>query len=249
MTVSIVCEQLGKTYAGRSGPVQALAPVDLTVQAGEFLVLLGPSGCGKTTLLRMIGGLQDPTAGKLQLVPSQATSPVTGFVFQQANLMPWLNIEENVALPLRLKKMSPQARLERARALCELVGLGKFTKAWPRELSGGMQQRAAIARAMADRPDLLLMDEPFGALDALTRTRMNSELERLWLSTGATVVLVTHSISEAVMLADRIVVMSARPGRIVSVTDVHFDRPRSPDLENTPEFQAIAGALRKQLEH
>ena len=249
MTVSIVCEQVGKTYAGRNGPVEALTPIDLTVKAGEFLVLLGPSGCGKTTLLRMIGGLQQPTSGKLTLSPSVPGPSVTGFVFQQANLMPWLTIEENVALPLRLKNVSKDKRLQRARALCELVGLGRFTKAWPRELSGGMQQRAAIARAMVDDPHLLLMDEPFGALDALTRARMNGELERLWISTGATVVLVTHSISEAVMLADRIVVMSARPGRILSITDVDFPRPRAAELENTGEFQKIAAALRAQLEH
>lgn len=249
MSVAISCKQVSKTYETRNGPVNALSPCDLEVHPGEFIVLLGPSGCGKTTLLRMIGGLHDHTSGDLTLTPVEAGGLTTGFVFQQANLMPWMTVEENVALPLRLKKIPKGQRLDTARDLCARVGLENFTQSWPRELSGGMQQRVSIARALADDPQLLLMDEPFGALDALTRTRMNSELERLWMASGTTVVLVTHSITEAIMLADRIVVMSARPGRIVSETKIDFARPRGSQIENTPEFQAIAADLRSQLEH
>jgi NitT/TauT family transport system ATP-binding protein len=248
MTVSISCKGVGKTYPSRSGAVTALTPVDLEVKAKEFLVLIGPSGCGKTTLLRLIGRLLSPSTGELSLTPGDDGRTTTGFVFQQANLLPWLTIEDNVALPLRLKNVKRSARIAAAEELCTRVGLGQFTKSLPRELSGGMQQRASIARALADNPSLLLMDEPFGALDALTRSRMNGELERLWLMSGATVVLVTHSISEAIMLADRVVVMSARPGRILSITDVNFPRPRRKDLENDPEFQHIAASLRAQLD-
>ncbi|WP_173932618.1 ABC transporter ATP-binding protein [Chelativorans sp. Marseille-P2723] len=248
MTISISCRGLGKTYHSRSGDVRALEPVDLEVKPGEFLVLIGPSGCGKTTLMRIIGGLQSASEGTLKLTTGPDGRDTVGFVFQQSNLLPWMTIEDNVALPLRLRHIGKQERRERAVELCNKVGLAGFERRWPRELSGGMQQRAAIARALADDPALLLMDEPFGALDALTRTRLNSELERLWMASGATVVLVTHSISEAVMLADRIVVMSARPGRIRSITQVPFERPRPVSLEGTAEFQAIASELRAQLD-
>ncbi len=248
MTISISCRGLGKTYHSRSGDVRALEPVDLEVEAGEFLVLIGPSGCGKTTLMRIVGGLQSASEGSVELKAGPDGRDTIGFVFQQANLLPWMTVEDNVALPLQLRRIGRQQRRERAGELCGRVGLSGFERSWPRELSGGMQQRAAIARALSDDPVLLLMDEPFGALDALTRTRLNSELERLWMASGATVILVTHSISEAVMLADRIVVMSARPGRIRSITKVPFERPRPPSLEGTAEFQAIASELRAQLD-
>ena len=247
MSVAVACQGLGKSYASRSGIVEALAPVDLSIGASEFIVLIGPSGCGKTTLLRILGGLLPPSAGTLGLTPGADGRQNIGFVFQAANLLPWLSVEENVALPLKLKHEGRTRRLTRARELCAQVGLAGFERSWPHELSGGMQQRGAIARALADDPALLLMDEPFGALDALTRTRLNQELERLWLARGATVVLVTHSISEAVMLADRIVLMSPRPGRIQAVVKVPFPRPRDPALEGTAEFQAIAGELRARL--
>ncbi len=247
MSVAIACRGVGKVYASRTGDVQALLPVDLGIAAGEFVVLIGPSGCGKTTLLRILGGLQSASSGTLQMLPGPDGRQNVGFVFQAANLLPWLTVEQNVALPLKLKHRSRSARLQRARELCAKVGLAGFEQRWPRELSGAMQQRGAIARALADDPALLLMDEPFGALDALTRTQMNQELERLWLSSGATVVLVTHSISEAVLLADRIVLMSPRPGRVRAIVDVPFARPRPPSLEGTPEFQAIANDLRRQL--
>jgi len=247
MSVAVACHGIGKVYASRTGDVQALLPVDLAIAPGEFVVLIGPSGCGKTTLLRILGGLQSASSGRLEMVPGADRRQNVGFVFQAANLLPWLTVEQNVALPLKLRHRAPDVRMQRARALCAQVGLAGFEQRWPRELSGGMQQRGAIARALADDPALLLMDEPFGALDALTRTQMNKELERLWLSSGATVVLVTHSITEAVMLADRIVLMSPRPGRVQSIVTVPFARPRKPALEGTPEFQAIANDLRRQL--
>jgi len=246
ISVAITCRGVAKTFATRSGDVEALAPIELDVAAGEFVALIGPSGCGKTTLLRIVGGLEQATSGQCRIERASGTATI-GFVFQQANLLPWMTIDENVALPLRLGGMARSGRLARAHALCATLGIGGFEKRWPRELSGGMQQRAAIARALAEEPALLLMDEPFGALDALTRTRLNMELERVWLTTGATVMLVTHSIAEAVMLADRIVTMSPRPGRIREIIQVPFARPRTLELEETAEFQAIAGRLRRML--
>ncbi len=247
MSVAITCRGVTKTFATRTGDVQALAPVELDVAAGEFVALIGPSGCGKTTLLRIVGGLDGATAGECRVAHAPGETANIGFVFQQANLLPWMTIDENVALPLRLRGMAREQRLSHAHGLCETMGIGGFEKRWPRELSGGMQQRAAIARALAERPALLLMDEPFGALDALTRTRLNMELERVWMTTGATVMLVTHSISEAVMLSDRIVTMSPRPGRIREIIDVPFTRPRPLEIEESKEFQAIAGRLRRML--
>jgi NitT/TauT family transport system ATP-binding protein len=247
VTVAVSCRGVGKRYASRTGDVQALAPVDLEIAAGEFLVLIGPSGCGKTTLLRLLGGLHTPSEGSIRLRPGADGRQSIGFVFQQANLLPWLSVEQNVALPLKLRRRPRRERIERARALCARVGLAGFERRWPGELSGGMQQRGAIARALADDPAILLMDEPFGALDAITRSHLNTELERLWLASGATVVLVTHSIAEAVLLADRVVLMSPRPGRISRIVPVGFARPRPPSLEGSAAFQAIADELRQGL--
>ena len=253
---AIRLEQVDKWYGTRGESIHALAATDLTVGQGDFVVLLGPSGCGKTTLLRMIGGLIAPTSGRLRVMgrhlwagearQSEAVSDL-GIVFQDANLFPWLTIEQNIALPLELKGMPKARRLARARELTELVGIAGFEGRWPRELSGGMRQRAAIARALSYDPGILLMDEPFGALDALTRDSMNLELQRIWIETGKTVVLVTHSIGEAVFLADRIVLLSPRPGRIDTVLEVPFPRPRSLDVQSSAEFQAIARDLRHRL--
>ena len=247
MGVAVHCRDVAKTFVTRSGEVRALEPVRLDVASGEFLVLIGASGCGKTTLLRILGGLETASEGEVLLGHGGGPAAPVGFVFQQANLLPWLTIEENVALPLRLRGMGRGPRLARARELCAMVGIHGFERRWPRELSGGMQQRAAIARALSESPALLLMDEPFGALDALTRTRLNEELERIWLGTGATVVLVTHSIAEAGLLADRVAVMSPRPGRLREIVTVDFPRPRPVALEETAAFQAIAGRLRRAL--
>ena len=247
MTVAVSCRGVTRRYASRNGDVEALAPIDLEIAPGEFVVLIGPSGCGKTTLLRLIGGLHTPSAGTITLHPGADGRSSIGFVFQQANLLPWLSVEQNVALPLKLRRRPRRERLQRARALCARVGLAGFGRRWPNELSGGMQQRGAIARALADDPAILLMDEPFGALDAITRTQLNIELERLWLASGATVVLVTHAIAEAVLLADRVVLMSPRPGRISHTVTVPFARPRPPALEGSAAFQAIADELRRRL--
>lgn len=247
---------LEKIYATRGGGVHALAPTDLDIADGELLVLLGPSGCGKTTMLRMIGGLIQPTSGQLQIEGKELwlqgrrqheVLSELGMVFQEANLFPWLTIEDNVALPLELKGVAKAERRARARELLALVGIEGFENRWPRELSGGMRQRAAIARALSYNPHILLMDEPFGALDAMTRDQMNLELQRIWKETRKTIVLVTHSINEAVFLADRIVLLSPRPGRIDTVVTVDLPRPRSADTQTTSEFQAYVRDLRHQL--
>jgi NitT/TauT family transport system ATP-binding protein len=253
---AIAFRGIEKWYGTRDEPVHALARTDLSVAEGEFLVLLGPSGCGKTTMLRMIGGLIAPTSGEIAIEGSslwrdgqrqaEALSDL-GMVFQDANLFPWLTIEQNIALPLELKGVRRSERLARAAALMRLVGIEGFGKRWPRELSGGMRQRAAIARALSYEPRILLMDEPFGALDAMTREAMNLELQRIWLETRRTIVLVTHSIVEAVFLADRVVLLSPRPGRVDRIEAVPFPRPRAPDLQSTPEFQAIVRRLRHRL--
>jgi NitT/TauT family transport system ATP-binding protein len=237
--------------------VHALAPTDLSVKLREFVVLLGPSGCGKTTLLRMISGLIPPTRGEVKIGGrplwtrnslDRTAVQEMGIVFQDANLFPWLSIEKNIALPLELRGMSARNRRDKARALCELVGISGFEERWPRELSGGMRQRAAIARALSYDPEILLMDEPFGALDAMTRDTLNLELQRIWMTSARTVVLVTHSIPEAVFLADRIVLLSPRPGRIDTIIEVPFDRPRDLSLQTTQAFQSIVRDLRSRLE-
>ncbi len=253
---AIRLQRVERWYTTRDGPVHALAATDLDIAQHEFVVLLGPSGCGKTTLLRMIGGLIAPSHGQLQVLrrdlwkngtrQADAVSNL-GVVFQDANLFPWLTIEENVALPLELRGMHKQDRLARARTLTALVGISGFEKRWPYELSGGMRQRAAIARALSHDPDILLMDEPFGALDAMTRDSLNIELQNLWMQTRKTIVLVTHSINEAVFLADRIVLLSPRPARIDTVVELDFERPRLLDVQSTERFQTIAKNLRHRL--
>lgn len=248
---------LEKVYNTRDGGVvHALAPTDLEIAGGELLVLLGPSGCGKTTMLRMIGGLIEPTSGQLKIEgkdlweqgrrQNEALHEL-GMVFQEANLFPWLTIEDNIALPLELKGEPKASRRATARELMALVDIKGFEKRWPGELSGGMRQRAAIARALSYNPHILLMDEPFGALDAMTRDQMNMELQRIWTETNKTIILVTHSISEAVFLADRIVLLSPRPGRIDTIVPVDLPRPRTADTQTTPEFQGYVRQLRHRL--
>ena len=246
-----------KWYRTRGEPVHALAGTDLNVARGEMVVLLGPSGCGKTTLLRMIGGLIEPTSGTIHVTGrnlwqagrrQDAAVAEMGMVFQEANLFPWLTIAQNIALPLELRGMPKAERQQRAEALLQLVGIAGFGERWPRELSGGMRQRAAIARALSYDPEILLMDEPFGALDAMTRDAMNLELQRIWQATGKTIVLVTHSITEAVFLADRIVLLSPRPGRIDTVVQVDLARPRLLDVQADPYFQQLSVKLRHRLE-
>ncbi len=235
---------------GRSGAVKAVAGVDLTVAAGEFVTFIGPSGCGKSTLLRLIADLTEPTAGLVRVNGKSARQARLdqdyGIAFQQAGLMEWRSVVRNIELPLELRGWDRRRRRARAGELLELVGLPEFAEHHPGELSGGMQQRVAIARALATGPRLLLMDEPFGALDEMTRERLQAELARIAAETGATVVFVTHSIPEAVYLSQRVVVMSARPGRITTVVDVVLGE-RTEDAREAPEFFAKVTEVREAL--
>ncbi|GEL48619.1 ABC transporter ATP-binding protein [Cellulomonas hominis] len=236
---------------GRS--VTALEHVDLTVGAGEFVSLIGPSGCGKSTLLRLIADLDRPTGGSISVFGRPAEQARLahdyGIAFQQAGLLPWRTVRANIELPLSLHGVGRGARRERTDEMLALVGLTEFADHFPDQLSGGMQQRVAIARALAERPSLLLMDEPFGALDEMTRERLQSELVRICAETQAAVVFVTHSIPEAVFLSDRVVVMSARPGRIAGIVDVRLGRSgeRGDDLREDEAYFAAVTAVREAL--
>jgi NitT/TauT family transport system ATP-binding protein len=235
---------------GRGGVI-ALEDIDLDVHAGEFVSLIGPSGCGKSTLLRVVGDLIQPTAGEVVVNGKRAHQARVdrdyGIVFQDAVLFDWRTVEKNIALPLELTGWSRARRTERVRELLELVELAGFERHHPWQLSGGMQQRVAIARALSFSPALLLMDEPFGALDEMTRERMNLELLRIWEQTGSTVVFVTHSIAEAVFLSTRVVVMSPRPGRITGVVDVDLPQPRGSETREQPRFAELVRDVRHTL--
>jgi NitT/TauT family transport system ATP-binding protein len=241
-----------KTFA-RDGVVvtTALSGIDLEIARGEFVSLIGPSGCGKSTLLRVIGDLIEPTAGTVEVNGKPAARARRdrdyGMVFQAPVLFDWRTVEDNVKLPLELMGRSARERTERAREMLELVELGDFLKHHPYQLSGGMQQRVAIARALAFEPAILLMDEPFGALDEMTRERMNSEVLRIWEATGTTIVFVTHSIPEAVFLSSRVVVMSARPGRITEIIDIDLPRPRGIATREEPRYFEKVTAVREAL--
>ena len=231
-------EGASKFYATKSGSVHALDNVSIKVREGEFLCILGPSGCGKTTLLWSMAGLHDLTSGQIRLGKDVITRPhpEIAMIFQDANLLPWRNLLKNIALPFELKRRRPD--MERIEHLLERVNLKGFEHKFPRELSGGMQQRASIVRSLAVNPSVLLMDEPFGALDAFTRDEMNLLIQEIWMETGKTIAFVTHSIAEAIFLADRVAVMSARPGRISAVYDIDIPRPRSVEIQTTPDFIA-----------
>lgn len=236
-------------YAGVADTAPALAPVSFDVHDGEFVCIVGTSGSGKSTLLRIIGGLLRPTAGEVWLdgVRSTEPHPEIGFVFQKTNLMPWRTALENVLLPLELLgPIGPEQR-SRAAALLALVGLADAADAYPSQLSGGMAQRLVLARALIRSPRLLLLDEPFGALDALTRERLNLELLRIQTSQKQTVLMVTHSINEAVFLADRVFVMGEQPGRILARVPVHLPRPRSLALMGSEQFGALATEIRRHI--
>jgi ABC-type nitrate/sulfonate/bicarbonate transport system, ATPase component len=242
---------VAKTFPARSGAVQALEGVDLEVAAGEFVSLIGPSGCGKSTLMRLIADLDQPSAGELEVFGKPAKQARLdqdyGIAFQQAGLLPWRSVAANIAVPLEVHGVPAATRKTRVAELAALVGLSDFVDHHPDQLSGGMQQRVAIARALAEGPKLLLMDEPFGALDEMTRERMQTELARIAAETGAAVVFVTHSIPEAVFLSDRVVVMSPRPGRITDVLDIPFGTGRDERLREAPEFFERVTAVREAL--
>ena len=233
------------------GDVLALDRIDLDVGPGEFVSLIGPSGCGKSTLLRVVGDLVEPTSGTVVVNGKSARQARIdreyGIVFQDAVLYDWRTVEKNIALPLELKGFGRAERATRVRELLRLVELEGFEKHHPWQLSGGMQQRVSIARALSFSPALLLMDEPFGALDEMTRERLNSELLRIWEASGSTVVFVTHSIAEAVFLSTRVVVMSRRPGRIAAVVDVDLPQPRTADTREEPRFFELVTAVRDRL--
>jgi NitT/TauT family transport system ATP-binding protein len=248
-TIEIV--GLSLSFDTADGPVQALSSVDLRIAQGEFVSFIGPSGCGKTTLLRAVADLETPTSGSIRvngLSPSQArASRAYGYVFQAPALYPWRSVARNIALPLEIMGFPRAERDARVEKGLKLVNLDGFGGKYPWQLSGGMQQRASIARALSFDPDLLLMDEPFGALDEIVRDMLNQQLLRLWDVTGKTVLFVTHSIPEAVFLSTRIVVMSPRPGRVCDVIECDFPRDRQLEIRETPEFLAIANRVRQGL--
>jgi len=239
------------TFHTADGAVQALSNVDLDIAEGDFVSFIGPSGCGKTTLLRVIADLEQPSSGTI-LVNGVAPEKARldrhyGYIFQAAALYPWRTIERNVALPLEIMGYPAAERRERVAHYLKLVNLSGFERKYPWQLSGGMQQRASIARALSFEPALLLMDEPFGALDEIVRDHLNEQLLRLWNQTRKTVVFVTHSIPEAVFLSTRIVVMSPRPGRVIDIVDCDFPRDRTLEIRETPEFIRIAQRVRAGL--
>ena len=251
MAVSLIAvANLEKTYLTRAGSrIRALADVTLDVADGEFVTIVGPSGCGKTTLLRILGGLLSGSSGSVELLGRRVTGPSrsVGMVFQDPVLLPWRTVLENVMLPVAVLRLDRQTYRQRALDLLGLVGLAGFEDKYPHELSGGMRQRVSLARALVHDPALLLMDEPFGALDAMTREAMNLELQRIWRESGKTVAFITHSIPEAVFLGDRVVVMSPRPGRIVDVVPVDLERPRDLDMMGSDAFGIYTRKIRHLL--
>jgi len=226
---SVTVEDVSMVYDGSNGPVEALRGVSFDVDPGEFVTIVGPSGCGKTTLFRIIAGLQTPTEGAVRLDgdPIDGPGPELGIVFQEYHLFPWRTVADNVGFGLEQTALSTDQRRERVQELLELVGLAGFADSYPKDLSGGMKQRVALARSLAPDPDLLLMDEPFGAVDAQTQTLLQAELLDIWEATGKTVLFVTHDIEEAVKLGDRVVVMDREPGRVQEIIDIELERPRS----------------------
>jgi len=256
MDMEIKVAGLTKIFGDGDTAVTAIANADLALEPGEFVSLLGPSGCGKTTLLRIIAGLETPTEGGVEVRGQsvwngktrspKATRPVS-MMFQEPRLFPWFNVLDNVALPLRVAKVDAKTRRERAARICETVGLKDFLYHRPTALSGGMRQRASLARALVTDPQVLLLDEPFGALDAMTRDALNLELMQVCARAKVTTMLVTHSISEAAFLSDRVVVLAPRPARITDIVDMPFDRPRDLDLQQSTQFQSMVGRLRRAL--
>jgi NitT/TauT family transport system ATP-binding protein len=243
-------ESLSKTFdSSNNGPLLAVANISFAVLPGEFLCIVGPSGCGKTTLLQLLAGLLLPTRGHVWINDNLLTRPhpEIGIVFQKPNLMPWRTVLNNVLLPLQIEVIPAAEAQERAHEALALVGLTEFASAYPKHLSGGMEQRVAVARALIQQPKILLLDEPFSALDALTRERLNSELLRLWQSRHLTAVMVTHNIREAVFLADRVLVLSPRPATVSAEFTINLPRPRPKGIEYTEEFGRLAYEIRQAI--
>lgn len=249
--LAIELADVSKTFVGRGKRVEALKDVSLQCKPGSFTALIGPSGCGKSTVLRLALGLDTADSGDITLegvAPFEATSAgLTGVAFQDAALMPWRSVSNNIALPLEVLNRKPKEYREAITKLIELVGLSGFENALPGELSGGMRQRVAIARSLVTSPQVLFLDEPFGALDQILRRQMNIELQRIWMNTGSTTLLVTHGIDEAVFLADKVVVMQSNPGRITQTFDISFARPRSHHLFASAEFHTLNDTITRAL--
>ena len=248
-SVKIRVDRAAKVYETKTGPVHALEDFSVDVHEGELVCMLGPSGCGKTTLLWAMSGLHALTSGQIVLDGEPIVGPrpaEIGMVFQEATLLPWRNLRENIGFPFEIKRRKPDR--ERIAGLLEATGLAGFERAYPRELSGGMQQRASIVRALAQDPGVLLMDEPFGALDAFTRDEMNLLLLKLWSESGKTIVFVTHNISEAIFLADRVVVMTSRPGRLARIYDIDLPRPRTIEMTFEPRFIETIQEIKQTVE-
>jgi NitT/TauT family transport system ATP-binding protein len=241
----LTVHNLNAVFPDSNGGLHALDQVSFEVCPQEFVCVLGPSGSGKSTLLRILAGLLPPTSGEVTF--DKGEQPGIGMVFQQANLMPWRTVIENLTLPLELAGVDSDTAHQKAREMMELVGLDGFDAYWPRDLSGGMAQRVAIARALIHDPDLLLLDEPFGSLDALTRERMWTELSRIWQAKQKTVLMVTHSISEALFLADRVLVLTQRPGKVKLDLEVDLPRPRADEMRYTAQFGQLARQLKEAI--
>jgi NitT/TauT family transport system ATP-binding protein len=245
-TPILTIRDLTAVFPNENGGLHALDNITFAVDPREFVCVLGPSGSGKTTLLRILAGLIKPTSGSFTF--GHGEQPSTGMVFQQSNLMPWRTVFENIKLPLEVKNTDETVARSKAQEMIELVGLQGFEESLPRDLSGGMAQRVAIARALIHDPDLLLLDEPFASLDAMTRERMWIELSRIWQMRQKTVIMVTHSINESLFLADRVLVLTQRPGKIKMDVEVDLPRPRNDDIRYTPHFGKLARKLRGAIE-
>ena len=247
----LIVDSASKVYQTKTGAVPALEDFHMVAHEGELVCVIGPSGCGKSTLLWSMAGLHALSRGRILLdeKPVVEPDPQIGMVFQDANLLPWRTLQRNVELPFEFKRLKPRDYRQRMDALLARVGLEGFRDKYPRELSGGMQQRASIVRSLSFDPTVLLMDEPFGALDAFTRDEMNLLIQEIWMETGKTIVFVTHNIAEAIFLADRIMVMTPRPGRLSRVYHIDFPRPRPIALTTTPEFVALVADIKASIDH
>lgn len=241
--LGVRCVGLGMEFEARNGRVRALEHVDLSVSAGEFVSIVGPSGCGKTTLLRAIAGLIEPSEGEVVWEPPGANADALAVVFQEPGLFPWMTVEENVAFGMWSRRLGRAARRERAHAFVDGIGLGAFARHYPGQLSRGMRQRVDLARAFAREPRLLLLDEPFASLDAQSRRVLQQELAARWAQSGMTVILVTHDIDEAILLADRVVLLSGSPAQVTEQIDVDLPRPRDPDAAESEDLRAVRRRL------
>lgn len=248
--ITMSVQHATKHYKTATGSVHALENLSLEIPRGEFVCILGPSGCGKSTLLWGMSGLHDLTSGQVVLngAPVTAPRPEIGMIFQDANLLPWRNLWQNILFPFEIKKIDPKPYESRIQGLLSRVGLAGFEKKMPRELSGGMQQRASIVRCLSYDPDVILMDEPFGALDAFTRDEMNLLIQQIWMETGKTIIFVTHNVSEAIFLADRVVVLTPRPGRLAHIFPIDLPRPRTIDMTFQPDFIHVVKEIKNTIE-